>query len=68
VRSSALSDATWRKSSRSNGGGNGACMEFAELPGRIVLRDSKHPTGPVLAFPPAQWSAFLLGVQTGRFS
>jgi hypothetical protein len=68
VRSSALPHALWRKSSRSNGGGNGNCVEVAELPDRVVLRDSKYPTGPVLAFPPAQWSAFLLGVQTGRFS
>jgi len=35
----------WRKSSRSGGGGAGGqeCVEVAQLPGLIGLRDSKHP-------------------------
>ncbi len=35
----------WRKSSRSGGGGAGGqeCVEVAQLPGVIGLRDSKHP-------------------------
>jgi hypothetical protein len=32
---------TWRKASRSNQ--EGACVEVADLPGAIGIRDSKHP-------------------------
>ena len=52
----ALSGAAWRKSSHS--GDEGACVELASLPGRVAIRDSKDPTGPVLIFPPAAWAAF----------
>ncbi len=67
MRSSDLSRAAWRKSNRSNGGVDGACVEVAELPDRIALRDSKDPTGPVLAFPRAEWRAFVVGIQTCQF-
>ena len=67
MRSSDLSRVTWRKSSRSNGGVDGNCVEIAEVPGRVALRDSKNPTGPVLAFSADQWRAFVGGVRTGRF-
>ena len=67
MRSSALNRAVWRTSSRSNGGGNGNCVEVAELPGWVGLRDSKNPAGPVLAFSPDQWRAFVGGVRTGQF-
>lgn len=55
----------WRKSSRSHGQG-GDCVEVAgDLPGRVLVRDSKDVTGPVLAFGPAQWRAFLAQVGQG---
>ncbi|MFD2767773.1 DUF397 domain-containing protein [Micromonospora eburnea] len=49
----------WRTSTRSaDGGGN--CVEVADnLPGRVLVRDSKDRQGPVLAFGPAAWRAFL---------
>ncbi|MEV0429942.1 DUF397 domain-containing protein [Micromonospora sp. NPDC050495] len=54
-----LSDAQWRKSTRSNGQG-GNCVEVADnLPDVVAVRDSKDPSGPVLAFAPAAWRAFL---------
>ncbi|MGX4657333.1 DUF397 domain-containing protein [Micromonospora sp. SCSIO 07396] len=54
-----LSTARWRTSSRSNGTG-GNCVEVAgNLPGVVVVRDSKDRTGPVLAFPPTSWRSFL---------
>ena len=42
-----LSAATWRKSTRSSGGGSN-CVEVARLPGHIAIRDSKNPHGPTL--------------------
>ncbi|MDG4834686.1 DUF397 domain-containing protein [Solwaraspora sp. WMMD1047] len=56
-------DPRWRKSSRSNANGS-ACVEVAgNLPGRVLVRDSKDQAGPSLTFKPAAWSAFLRGVQ-----
>ncbi|MBE1491137.1 DUF397 domain-containing protein [Plantactinospora soyae] len=54
-----LSDARWRKSTRSGTNG-GNCVEVADnLPGVVAVRDSKDPTGPVLNFGPAAWRAFV---------
>ncbi|MFG1955709.1 DUF397 domain-containing protein [Micromonospora sp. NPDC048830] len=51
--------ARWRKSTRSSGQG-GACVEVADnLPGVVAVRDSKDPSGPVLAFGPDAWRAFV---------
>jgi hypothetical protein len=47
-----LSAATWRKSTRSSGGGSN-CIEIARLPGHIAIRDSKNPHGPALIITPA---------------
>jgi hypothetical protein len=57
-----LTGALWRKSRRSNAGGN--CVEVADnLPDVVGLRDSKDPHGPVLAFTPAAWTAFVVKVK-----
>ncbi len=49
----------WRRSSRSNNYG-GNCVEVAaNLPDRVLVRDSKDPDGPVLTFDRSSWSAFL---------
>ncbi|WP_253771328.1 DUF397 domain-containing protein [Goodfellowiella coeruleoviolacea] len=53
----------WRKSSRSNGGNKGACVEVAVVGPAVAVRDSKNPGAGVLAFPAAQWSAFLHSVR-----
>lgn len=56
----------WVKSSLSFS--NGACVEVADLPdGRVGVRHSKDPAGPVLRFTPAEWQAFLGGTRLGEF-
>jgi hypothetical protein len=57
-----LNGAVWRKSSRSSGGGNGDCVEVANLADTVAVRDSKHPDGPVLTFTLAGWQAFIEAV------
>lgn len=53
-----LSGANWRKATRS--GTQGDCVEVADnLVGVVGVRDSKDPTGPVLAFDPRSWRAFV---------
>ena len=59
-------DLVWRKSSYSAGNG-GACVEIAQSPAAVWVRDSKDPGGPVLAFNRAEWSAFLAGTQDDEF-
>ncbi|MFY1687461.1 DUF397 domain-containing protein [Plantactinospora sp. WMMB782] len=52
-------DPRWRKASRSNANGS-ACVEVADnLPGRVMVRDSKDRTGGTLTFGPAAWRAFV---------
>ena len=64
MRSSGLSHVIWRKSSRSSGAGGTACVEVAELPDRVAMRDSKDPAGPVLVFTRTEWRALLGGIRT----
>ncbi len=47
----------WRTSSYSTN--EGACVEVAPVPGRVLVRDSKDPGGPTLAFSIPAWRAFL---------
>ncbi|MEO3808331.1 DUF397 domain-containing protein [Sphaerisporangium sp. B11E5] len=62
-----LSQAVWRKSSRSGNNG-GECVEVAgNLPHRVAVRDSKNTDGPSLVFTPAEWSAFVNSVKDGTF-
>ncbi|SCG39605.1 DUF397 domain-containing protein [Micromonospora halophytica] len=57
-----LTGAVWRKSTRSNNGGD--CVEVTDnLPGVVGLRDSKDPSGPVLAYEPNSWAAFIRAVK-----
>ena len=59
-----LAGARWRTSTRSSSNG-GDCVEVADnLPGVVAVRDSKDPTGPVLAFSPTAWHAFVTTLRT----
>ncbi|MFA1546675.1 DUF397 domain-containing protein [Actinomadura chokoriensis] len=42
-----LTNATWRKASRSGENG-GNCVELADVAGAVAVRDSKDPNGPIL--------------------
>ncbi len=57
-----LTSVSWRKSSYSGGNG-GNCIQVADLPGTIAVRDSKDPDGPALLFTPAEWAAFTARVK-----
>ncbi|MYZ35323.1 MULTISPECIES: DUF397 domain-containing protein [unclassified Streptomyces] len=51
----------FKKSSYSAGGAD--CVEVARnIPGTVAVRDSKHPTGPLLRLSPAAWNAFRAGL------
>ncbi|MGW3787003.1 DUF397 domain-containing protein [Micromonospora chokoriensis] len=58
-----MTDARWRTATRSSNNG-GDCVEVADnLPGRVLVRDSKDRDGGTLAFAPAAWSSFVKDVR-----
>ena len=59
-----LSNADWRKSSRS---GQNGCIEVAFVDGRVAVRDSKNRGGPVLIFNRHEWEAFVAATRNGEF-
>jgi hypothetical protein len=61
-----LATLPWRKSRASNPSGN--CVELAPLPGGdVAVRNSRHPSGPVLVYTRAELAAFLNGARNGEF-
>ena len=60
-----LSGARWQKSSRSTNVSN--CVEVAITTGTVAVRDSKHPTGGVLALPTRAWTAFTAALRQHEF-
>ncbi|KUN28686.1 toxin [Streptomyces antibioticus] len=48
----------WRKSSYSGDQG-GNCVEVADAPTLIAIRDSKNPAGPILTIDPAAFRRFV---------
>ena len=47
----------WRKSMYSSGNG-GECVEVAGQANRVLVRDTKDRSGPVLRFAPDAWRRF----------
>ncbi|MFE9442655.1 DUF397 domain-containing protein [Streptomyces sp. NPDC006602] len=63
-----LSNASWRKSTYSDGNG-GSCVEVADgFPGVVPVRDSKVPGGAVLLIGSGAWTEFVGTVGAARFS
>jgi Domain of unknown function (DUF397) len=57
----AMIDPHWRKASYSDNGGN--CTEVAAVPDAVLVRDTKDPDGPRLAFGRQAWQAFTATVR-----
>lgn len=56
----------WRTSSRSSDSG-GNCVEVADnLPGVVLVRDSKDRSGPMLSFAPGTWRSFVTDARSRR--
>ncbi|MER6633377.1 DUF397 domain-containing protein [Streptomyces sp. NPDC000987] len=55
----------WRKSSYSGGGDGNNCVEIADSPTHVAIRDSKAPTDRTLTFPAAAFTAFLTALKPG---
>ncbi|MFB8234954.1 DUF397 domain-containing protein [Kitasatospora purpeofusca] len=53
-----MTELAWFKSSHSTNE-DAQCVEVAETPDVVHVRDSKDKTGPQLAFQPAAWQAFV---------
>ncbi|HEY3896719.1 MAG TPA: DUF397 domain-containing protein [Pseudonocardiaceae bacterium] len=52
----------WRTSSYSTD--NGDCIQVAPAAERVLVRDSKNPTGPALSVPTPAWRTFLETIVT----
>ncbi|MFI6256209.1 DUF397 domain-containing protein [Micromonospora zamorensis] len=54
-----MTDARWRKSTKSGTNG-GNCVEVADnLPGVVLVRDTKDRDGGTLTFGPTAWRVFV---------
>jgi hypothetical protein len=60
-----LSGAHWRSAGTGREVHNR--VEVATVSGGVAMRDSDHPSGPVLLFTRAEWEAFAAGVRDGEF-
>lgn len=54
----------WRKSSYTTSNG-GNCVEVADQESRVLVRDTKDRTGPMLRFDPEAWHRFAERVKAG---
>jgi hypothetical protein len=62
-----LSQAKWRKATRSNGANTGCVEVAANLPGVTAVRDSKRPEAGAHVVSRSAFAAFLDEVKAGRY-
>jgi hypothetical protein len=62
-----LSQANWRKASRSNGANTGCVEIAANLPDVAAVRDSKRPDDGAHVVSRTAFGAFLSDVKAGRY-
>ncbi|RPF36715.1 DUF397 domain-containing protein [Streptomyces sp. TLI_185] len=55
----------WRKSSYSGSGDGNNCVEIANLPTRVAIRDSKAPSRGMISFPRGTFSGFISNLNAG---
>lgn len=60
-----LSQAHWRKSSRTSGS-NAQCVEVADLASHIAIRDSKNPERAAHTVTRPAWAAFVDTIKAGH--
>jgi hypothetical protein len=65
MKASELPGTTWRKSSYS-GANEDNCVEVARAERLVAVRDSKNPSGSVLAFDRTEWRSLLTGIKTSH--
>ncbi|MDT0486506.1 MULTISPECIES: DUF397 domain-containing protein [Streptomyces] len=58
----------WRKSSYSGGGDGNECVEIANSPTHVSIRDSKAPTRAPLTLPSPTFTAFIDALKTTPLS
>ncbi|MEU5992539.1 DUF397 domain-containing protein [Spirillospora sp. NPDC047418] len=60
-----VSQASWRKSSRSHVGGND-CVEVGGASDGVLIRDSKDAVGPLHKLTPAAFGELVSRIKSGR--
>ncbi|WP_371566187.1 DUF397 domain-containing protein [Streptomyces canus] len=58
----------WRKSSYSGGGDGNECVEIANSPTHVSIRDSKAPARATLTLPAPTFTAFIGALKTTSLS
>ncbi|MBK3578616.1 DUF397 domain-containing protein, partial [Streptomyces sp. MBT65] len=53
----------WRKSSYSGAGDGNSCLEIANTPTHVAVRDTKAPSRATLTFPVPAFTTFLEALQ-----
>ncbi|AQS67708.1 DUF397 domain-containing protein [Streptomyces pactum] len=66
IRTSSSTDLAWFKSSYSSGGETDSCVEIANEPDTVHVRDSKNRpgAGPRLVVTPEAWADFVTAVRS----
>lgn len=63
-----VADEQFRKSSYSNPGGLiSTCVEVAQTPDGVAVRNSNDPTGVTTFYTHPEWTAFVRGVKNSEF-